>query len=132
MSVPLLLRPLILTHTVPHAEKREFHSPFLRDFWHLNVAMMTSNNALIPDQDKYDILASKPIDWPLLRYGLRMCGWGDTDMKFYLIGNPIIWWSGTASLFIGVLVLLVYLMRLQRKYVDLNPGEHVLSALNFV
>lgn len=43
-----------------------YRSPFLRDFWHLNVAMMTSNNALIPDPDKEDILASKPADWPWL------------------------------------------------------------------
>ena len=49
----------------------------MRDFWHLNVAMMTSNNALIPDPDKEDILASTPTDWPLMRLGLRMCGWGD-------------------------------------------------------
>jgi dolichyl-phosphate-mannose--protein O-mannosyl transferase len=52
-----------------------YRSPFLCDFWHLNVAMMTSNNTLIPDPDKEDILASLPTDWPLMRLGLRMCAW---------------------------------------------------------
>ncbi len=46
---------------VPTGDTTFYRSPFLRDFWHLNVAMMTSNNALVPDPDKEDILASKPI-----------------------------------------------------------------------
>jgi dolichyl-phosphate-mannose--protein O-mannosyl transferase len=62
-------------YTVPSGEMKFYRSPFLRDFWHLNVAMMTSNNALIPDPDKEDILASLPTDWPLIRLGLRMRAW---------------------------------------------------------
>ena len=82
---------------MPPGEARFYRSPFLRDFWHLNVAMATSNNALVPDPDKEDILASKPTDWPLLRVGLRMCGWGDQQLKYYLVGTPVIWWGGTVS-----------------------------------
>lgn len=72
---------------------------------------MTSNNALVPDPDKEDILASvrrlssplrvesfprltlllsspqKPFDWPWLYLGLRMNGWGAEMAKFYLIGE---------------------------------------------
>lgn len=88
---------------------------------------MTSNNALIPDPDKEDILASKPVDWPWARLGLRMCGWGDTQIKYYLVGNPIIWWAGTSSLILSVVVLLAYVLRMQRKYADmaLNEWEHM-------
>jgi len=100
-----------------------YRSPFLRDFWHLNVAMMTSNNALVPDPDKEDILASKPTDWPWLHLGLRMCGWGNTQTKYYLLGTPIIWWGGTLSLIASICVLGVYLLRQQRKYVDMDPRE---------
>jgi hypothetical protein len=46
--------------------------------------MMTSNNALVPDPDKQDDLASKFWQWPLLHVGLRMCGWND-DSKFSLL-----------------------------------------------
>ena len=70
--------------------------------------MMTSNNALIPDPDKEDILASSPSDWPFLRLGLRMCGWGDQQLKYYLLGTPIIWWAGTASLAASLGVLAIY------------------------
>ena len=100
-----------------------YKSPFLRDFWHLNVAMATSNNALVPDPDKEDILASKPLDWPLLRVGLRMCGWGDAQVEYYLVGLPVIWWGGALALVVGVAAAGVYVMRQQRKYVDMESRE---------
>ncbi|KAG8846408.1 Protein O-mannosyltransferase 2 [Serendipita sp. 411] len=108
---------------LPIGETKFYRSPFLRDFWHLNVAMMTSNNALIPDADKEDILASSPTDWPWVHLGLRMCGWGDNQTKYYLIGHPIIWWSSTASLGLCVVLICVYLIRLQRGYRDWGVGE---------
>ncbi|KAF8321170.1 glycosyltransferase family 39 protein [Clavulina sp. PMI_390] len=108
---------------LPPGKPNQYASPFLSDFWHLNVAMMTSNNALVPDPDKYDILASAPLDWPFLNVGLRMCGWGDHQAKYYLLGNPIVWWGSTASLFGALLVFVVYLIRWQRKFNDLGPEE---------
>lgn len=84
---------------------------------------MTSNNALIPDPDKEDILASKPFDWPFLHLGLRMCGWGDSQLKFYLMGTPIIWWGSTISLGLAVVAFGVYLLRAQRKYQDMDARE---------
>ena len=110
-------------HIVPAGEARYYSSPFLRDFWHLNVAMMTSNNALIPDPDKEDILASKPFDWPFMHLGLRMCGWGDDQPKYYLLGTPVIWWGSTISLGLSIVALVVYLMRQQRRYVDMEPRK---------
>ena len=109
--------------TVPPGDHRLYKSPFLRDFWHLNAAIMTSNNALIPDPDKEDILASKPFDWPFLHLGLRMCGWGDTQLKYYLMGTPVIWWASMLSLFVAFGALGVYLLRHQRKYIDMDARE---------
>lgn len=98
-------------------------SPFLKDFWHLNVAMMTSNNALIPDPDKEDSIASKPFDWPWLWSGMRMNGWGATSTKYYLVGNPITWWLGASSLLLYVGATAWYLARFQRKFNDFAPGQ---------
>jgi len=84
---------------------------------------MTSNNALVPDPDKEDILASKPLDWPFLHLGLRMCGWGHDQYKYYLLGTPVIWWSTTLSLFVAVISLSAYFLRAQRKYVDMDARE---------
>lgn len=108
---------------LPPGDVKYYRSPFLRDFWHLNVAMMTSNNALIPDPDKEDILASKPFDWPFLHLGLRMCGWASHQIKYYLLGTPVIAWGGIASLFVSFCTLAVYLLRRQRKYIDMEPRE---------
>jgi dolichyl-phosphate-mannose-protein mannosyltransferase len=85
--------------------------------------MMTSNNALVPDPDKQDDLASKFWQWPLLHVGLRMCGWDDSIVKYFLLGNPLVYWGSTASL--GVLGLLVawYLVRWQRGYDELKQSD---------
>ncbi|CAG8455171.1 13371_t:CDS:10 [Ambispora gerdemannii] len=103
---------------LPPGPKAKYRSKFIHDFWHLNVAMYTSNNALVPDPDKEDILASTPDQWPLLKVGLRMCSWADDVVKFYLLGNPVVWWSGSLSLVIYLISLTWYLIRQQRKYID--------------
>jgi len=87
---------------------------------------MTSNNALIPDPD---ILASKPFDWPLLHLGLRMCGWGDMQIKYYLMGTPVIRWASTIGLGVAFATLVVYLLRAQRKYVDMDARKFLLFSV---
>ena len=84
---------------------------------------MTSNNALVPDPDKQDDLASQFWQWPILNVGLRMCGWDDSIVKYFLLGNPLVYWGSTASL--GVLGLLVvwYLIRWQRGYEELKQTD---------
>ncbi|GAA5892190.1 hypothetical protein JCM8208_001470 [Rhodotorula glutinis] len=108
---------------LPAGNQKLYRSPFFRDFWHLNVAMMTSNNALVPDADKEDTIASKPFDWPFLFNGMRMNGWQDFGIKYYLVGNPVTWWMGSASLVVWAFTLLWHLMRFQRKINDFAPGE---------
>lgn len=101
--------------------KEHFRSPFLKDFVHLNVAMMISNNALIPDADKSDSLASKPLEWPWMWRGMRMNGWGADQDKYYLIGNPFVWWGSTLSVHIVVGLVVWYVLRRQRRIFDLGP-----------
>ncbi|KAK2624336.1 hypothetical protein QTJ16_006286 [Diplocarpon rosae] len=108
---------------LPAADAGAYRSPFFQDFIHLNVAMMTSNNALVPDPDKQDDLASSFWQWPILNVGLRMCGWDDSIVKYFLLGNPFVYWGSTASL--GVITLLVawYLVRRQRGYKELSQWD---------
>ena len=84
---------------------------------------MTSNNALVPDPDKQDDLASKFWQWPVLNVGLRMCSWDDNTVKYYLLGNPFIYWGSTGSLGIFGLLILWYLVRWQRGYRDLGQAQ---------
>lgn len=108
---------------LPPAPKNAYKTRFLRDFITLNVAMWTSNNALTPDPDKYDILSSEPSEWPFVTVGLRMCGWGENDVKFYLLGNPIVWWLSIASIFVFCGATAFYVIRMQRKIFDLTQGK---------
>ena len=85
--------------------------------------MMTSNNALVPDPDKQDDLASKFWQWPILNVGLRMCSWDDNVIKYFLLGNPIVYWGSTASLGITGLIVVWYLLRWQRGYEELTRRE---------
>ncbi|GMK59386.1 hypothetical protein CspeluHIS016_0704010 [Cutaneotrichosporon spelunceum] len=108
---------------LPPGNLKMYRSPFWRDFAHLNVAMWTSNNALVPDPDKEDILASEPTDWPFLHLGLRMCGWGDNQIKFYLLGTPLVWWWSSACV-VGLLLIAGWFqLRMQRHYKDWAPGQ---------
>lgn len=59
VAPPLLIRSPP-SCSVPAGSSKLYKSPFFSDFWHLNIAMWTSNNALVPDPDKEDILASQP------------------------------------------------------------------------
>ena len=90
---------------------------------HLNVAMMTSNNALVPDPDKQDDLASQFWQWPILHVGLRMCSWEDGIVKYFLLGNPLVYWGGALSLLIFGGMIAWYLVRWQRGYDELKPAE---------
>ena len=85
--------------------------------------MMTSNNALVPDPDKQDDLASKFWQWPILNVGLRMCSWDDKTVKYYLLGNPIVYWGSTAGLGIFGGLFLWYLIRWQRGYTELTKAD---------
>lgn len=108
---------------LPPGDPGQYKSPFWHDFIHLNVAMMTSNNALVPDPDKQDDLASKWWQWPILHVGLRMCGWDDKIVKYFLLGNPLVYWGSTAGLGVFGLLVAWYLVRWQRGYNDLSQKE---------
>lgn len=101
-----------------------YKSSFFRDFIDLNVAMWSSNNALTPDPEKQPgQLESKPFHWPLMLRGLRMCGWSDTDIKYYLIGNPLIWWGTTVSLIVLTFLLLFLYVRMKRGYDEFEESS---------
>jgi dolichyl-phosphate-mannose-protein mannosyltransferase len=88
---------------VPAADAGAYKSPFFQDFIHLNVAMMTSNNAL--------------------NVGLRMCGWDDSIVKYFLLGNPLVYWMSTASLGVVGLMVVWYAIRWQRGYDELKQSD---------
>lgn len=119
---------LISFHTysirlVPPAPTSAYKTSFFEDFWHLNVGMWNSNNALIPDPDKDDLLSSGPTEWPMVTVGLRMCGWDNANIKYYLLGNPSVWWSSFISIFVFAFSVAAYIIRQKRQIIDMNTGK---------
>ncbi|KAL2160244.1 hypothetical protein VTH06DRAFT_1417 [Thermothelomyces fergusii] len=94
---------------LPPGDPGQYKSPFFKDFIHLNVAMMASNNALVPDPDKQDDLASQWWQWPILHY--------------FLLGNPVVYWGSTASLVVFTLLVAWYVLRWRRGYRELSQAE---------
>jgi dolichyl-phosphate-mannose-protein mannosyltransferase len=93
-------------------------SNFWSDFVSINFAMAASNNALVPDADKFDSLASKWWQWPSLYVGLRMCGWGTRDQRYFLIGGVFNTLISTLSVFAFIIVMIVYILKYQRQTLD--------------
>ena len=52
-----------------------------------------------------------------------MCAWGDNDIKYYLIGNPLIWWGSTAGMIVLLVSVGVYTVRRARGAKDFLPHE---------
>ena len=95
---------------------------FWKEFVLLNYAMMTSNNALIPDPDKADKLRSQWWEWPTLYTGLRMNSWSDDSIKYYLIGHPLVIWLSSLCLLGFCLYLSVLACLWQRQVFHLAEG----------
>lgn len=85
--------------------------------------MWDINKGLVADPDQEDILSSTPIQWPLLSTGIRMIGWDDNTVKFYLLGNPTVWWSSFASVVIFCISAIIYSIRNQRNLNDKTQGK---------
>ncbi|SCU97402.1 LANO_0E15940g1_1 [Lachancea nothofagi CBS 11611] len=114
-------------HWNANLEKSEGYIPpksrFWADFILINFAMASSNNALVPDEDKYDSLATKAWEWPTLHTGLRMCGWSKDAVKYYLLGSPFQTWFSSFSLVLFTFYLLRLAFKWQRQSIHLTTSD---------
>jgi dolichyl-phosphate-mannose-protein mannosyltransferase len=108
---------------VPPAPPSSFRNSFTHDFIHLNAAIWTSNNALVPDDTRNDRATSKAWEWPLMLVGMRMAGWGNEQIKFLLLGNPAVWWTSTICILLISVLVVVYDARQRRGYIDWRSGR---------
>lgn len=93
---------------------------FWKEFILLNYGMMASNNALVPDNDHFDPLASSWWEWPILRTGLRMAAWHAYSVRYFLMGHVFITYLSTICIPIAIIVVFATLLRGQRQSLDLN------------
>ncbi|KAJ1730790.1 Protein O-mannosyltransferase 2 [Coemansia biformis] len=102
---------------------RLMSSSFLRNFAVLNRQMWLTNNALVPDHDKHNVLESGPASWPFMVYPMRMVGWDDTGIKYLEIGNPLLWWGSATMCLVFPLQLLYWLLRWRRRSLRWHPAR---------
>lgn len=93
---------------------------FWKEFVLVNYGMMASNNALVPDPDHHDHLASSWWEWPILRTGLRMSGWSPGEYRYFLMGHPFVTYFSTFCIPVAVLTMLATILRWQRQCVNLS------------
>lgn len=98
-------------------------SKFWTDFVLINFAMASSNNALIPDPDKYDNLASEPWEWPILHRGLRMNSWGRYVGRYYMMGSPFNTWLSTLFILLFPIPVLTVLFKWKRQIVTYTEDQ---------
>ena len=109
-------------------KSQEFIKPeqnFLENFLLVNYKMQKTNNALVPDDDKLDPLASSPFYWPFNYKGLRLNGWGQSkrDIRYYLIYGVYQCWVGSICLVVSLLAGIYKLLNLASAYGNLKKTD---------
>jgi dolichyl-phosphate-mannose-protein mannosyltransferase len=85
-------------------------------FWtalvELHHSMLSVNNNLVP---KLDEVTSQPWQWPLNIKGQRFTAWGETDLRVYLLGNPVLFRCNLVALVLTPLLWAWYNRRQRRR-----------------
>ena len=104
---------------LPEGKPNQYKSRFIDDFIEHNIGMWRTNNALVPDSElEPSALTSKPYHWMFLLRGLRMSGFGDDAVKFYMLGNPLIWLASALSIIFLFFLPIGYFILKQRNLVQ--------------
>lgn len=69
--------------------------------------------------------SSEVFEWPLMSKGIAYWVAKDSNAQIHLLGNVLIWYSGTASLILYFSLLIFYLLRRCRNCYDLSETEFV-------
>lgn len=89
------------------------------------MGMYVTNNALRPDPElEPGELTSSAKEWFFMQRGIRMCSWADDRVKFYMLGNPAVWWTGSIAIILTGLLLTAYTFIRQRKAYSLLPENY--------
>lgn len=89
---------------------------FLKKLAEHNMAMFATNASFVQDEDlEPERIVSRPYEWFILRRGLRMTAWGDTNEKFYMFGNPFTWYLSSICVVSAPMALLAKVIKRKRR-----------------
>lgn len=98
-----------------YEEIKSMKAAFLKHVIELNQAMYNTNKALVQEENLQPVrIVSKPHEWFIMLRGLRMNNWDDNTTKFYMMGNPVIWYLSGLCILLSPIVLLINVIRNSR------------------
>jgi len=90
---------------------------FISRFIESHKVMLQGNAGLKPKEGEY---TSRPWEWPI---NLRGQWFSGNDVRVYLLGNPVIWWSNIVLLLVFLAVYAFASLKAQRGFIE--PPEQV-------
>lgn len=90
---------------------------FLEKFFELQSKMLWSHTS---EPTQTHMYSSEPHDWPLMCKGIAYWVDGNSNAQIHLIGNVVIWYSGSMAVLIYVSLLFYYLLRRRRQCYDID------------
>ncbi|CAG2064238.1 unnamed protein product, partial [Timema podura] len=91
---------------------------FWEKFIELQYKMLFANQENVQNH----MYSSEPLEWPFMARGIAYWVSPNSNAQVHLLGNLVVWLSGSASLLIYSTLLVFYLMRRRRRCYDLPPG----------
>ncbi|XP_048773923.2 protein O-mannosyl-transferase 1-like [Ostrea edulis] len=110
------------TRDMAHAEMiptEPTHLSFWTKFLELQYKMFMAKGD-VEMEHKY---SSEPIQWPFLSKNVAYWMSPHSNEQIHLIGNPVIWYSAFLSVMVYLGLFLLYLMRRQRGFFDLEEED---------
>nr|CAD7260474.1 unnamed protein product [Timema shepardi] len=90
---------------------------FWEKFIELQYKMLFANQENVQNH----MYSSEPLEWPFMARGIAYWVSPNSNAQVHLLGNLVVWLSGSASLLIYSTLLVFYLMRRRRRCYDLPP-----------
>jgi len=109
-------RELVGHEMIPEADSS---LSFWDKFLELQFKMMITYNTKVHNHN----FASDPSEWPFLTRGVAYFIAKDSNRQVHLLGNLVVWYTGTLSLLLYCALLVFYLLRRQRLIYDIDDGE---------
>lgn len=89
---------------------------FWEKFFELQLKMLATNQENVKNHN----FASDPSEWPFLTRGIAYFIAKDSNSQVHLIGNIVIWYTGTLSVLAYAALLVFYILRRRRLCFDIR------------
>jgi dolichyl-phosphate-mannose-protein mannosyltransferase len=106
-------RELVTAEMIPTAATS---LTFWEKFFELHYKMMFSGTESVQNH----MYSSEPFEWPLMSRGIAYWVSSTSNAQIHLIGNLLLWYSGTIGLLTYLSLLIFYLLRRRRLCFDLD------------